>query len=54
MKPKIKYQCLKCKFKFSLTMSRTKKCPNCGSDMVREVKGVDNQAQNLINNSKTW
>jgi DNA-directed RNA polymerase subunit RPC12/RpoP len=54
MEEKIKYKCLKCKFSFRLASHVTKRCPNCGSDTIEEVKADSNEAQRIIENSERW
>lgn len=53
---RIRYQCLKCKFRFTIDTSRTVRCPNCGAelDMLKELKADFNDAQRLINDSESW
>lgn len=54
MAEKIRYKCLKCKFSFNLASLATKRCSNCGSDMIEEVKSDSKEAQRMIDNSEHW
>ncbi len=51
---KTKYRCLKCKFSFRLAQHVTKRCPNCGSDLIEQIIEDSSEAQRLVDNSKDW